>query len=379
MVYRRSITAPKESFFLFGPRGTGKSSWLAQQFPKAFHVDLLDEDLFATLLARPGQLADLIRSVDKKAWIIIDEVQRVPSVLNEVHRSIENEKRKFVLCGSSARKLRREGVNLLAGRALERRMHPFLSLELGANFKLNEVLRFGAIPIVWSSTTKKEKLKAYVQTYLKQEIQAEALVRNLAGFVRFLPVAALFHGQVVNVSNIARECGVARTTVEGYLEILVDTLVAFKLEPFSPKLKVKELKHPKLYFCDPGLTRGIKGLYGEVAPEEIGALFEGWLIQEVRALNDYFDLFDDMKYWSSHDTSGEVDLILRQGKRLFAIEIKASEKYHSSDGAGLRAIAGLSGLKRKILVYRGKNRLKTDEGIEVLPYLEFLKELQQGL
>jgi len=229
MLLKRIFKAPKQSFFLMGPRGSGKSTWLRATFPDAYVIDLLSERTYQRLLANPGQFADELRAVSADRWVIVDEVQRLPDLLNEVHRFIEEKRLRFVLCGSSARKLKRAGINLLAGRALHRAMHPFVPEELGARFDLEESLRYGVLPIVWDSTAREETLTAYAQLYLKEEIQAEALVRNLPGFARFLPLAALFHGQTINVSTISREAGLARTTAAGFLDILEETLLRFRL------------------------------------------------------------------------------------------------------------------------------------------------------
>ena len=245
---RRILKAPEQSFFLLGPRGTGKSTWLRATFSHAHVIDLLSEETYQRLLANPGQFADELRAVPNGSWVIVDEIQRLPGLLNEVHRFMEEKRLNFVLCGSSARKLKRGGVNLLAGRALRRSMHPFVPEELGEQFDLEEILRYGSLPIVWDSTAKQETLSAYAQLYLKEEIQAEALVRNLPGFARFLPIAALFHGQTVNVTNIAREAGVARTTVTGYLDILEETLLCFRLPAYEAKLRVRERRLPKWYW-----------------------------------------------------------------------------------------------------------------------------------
>ena len=199
---KRILKAPKQSFFLLGPRGSGKSTWLRYMFPDAHIIDLLSEETYQRLLSNPGHFADELRSISTDRWVIVDEVQRLPHLLNEVHRFMEEKRLNFVLCGSSSRKLKRAGVNLLAGRALRLSMHPFVPEELGVQFDLEETMRYGAMPIVWDSTAKQETLTAYSQLYLKEEIQAEALVRNLPGFARFLPIAALFHGQIINVTNI---------------------------------------------------------------------------------------------------------------------------------------------------------------------------------
>lgn len=214
--------------------------------------------------------------------MVVDEVQRLPSLLSEVHRAIEELGLRFVLLGSSARKLKAAGTNLLAGRALLRTMHPLLPVELGEDFNLDDVLRYGSVPIIWNALSRRDRLEAYTQLYLREEIQAEALVRNLAGFARFLPVAALFHGQVINVSGLSRDAGVARTTVTGYLDILVDTHLVFLLPAFEARLRVKERKHPKLYWTDPGVVRAMKREFHVPTPAEREPLLEGWVGELLR-------------------------------------------------------------------------------------------------
>ena len=210
----RLLEPPRQSFFLFGPRVTGKSHWLARRFAGAVTFDLLDEALRLELLADPAAFAHKLDGRRAGDWVVIDEVQRAPVLLNAVHQCIEKRRLRFVLCGSSARQLRRRGVNLLAGRAVERRLHPFTPGELGDRFDLEDALTLGTLPIVWSAEDRRDTLRAYVQTYLAQEIQAEAAVRGLPSFVRFLPVAALFHAQVLNVASLARDSGVPRSTVQ---------------------------------------------------------------------------------------------------------------------------------------------------------------------
>lgn len=374
----RLLTPPDGSFFLFGPRGTGKSTWLRHTFPSATNINLLDEALYQSLLGDPGLFAGMLRPLESGTDVIIDGVQRIPALLNEVHRHIEERRLRFTLCASSARKLRRGGVNLLAGRAVQKSLHGFLPEELGDGFDLDETLRWGSLPIVWAARSRRETLEAYVQTYLKEEIQAEALVRNLAGFVRFLPVASLFHGQVLNVAGLARDAGVARTTVLGYLDIAEDTLLAYRLPAYEAKLRVRERKHPKFYWVDPGIPRALKKQYGKPAREELGALFEGWLAGILRAYRDYRDAFDDWFYWSPSASNVEVDFLLRKSGELVAVEAKAAQKF--SDGAlrGLRAISDIRGIRRRMLVYRGPHRLLTNDGIEVLPWREFIDIIEQG-
>ena len=374
----RLLQPPRQGFFLFGPRGSGKSTWIRQRFPKAPRIDLLDEALYQDLLVRPAGFADRIRHLPTRSWICVDEVQRLPSLLNEVHRFIEERGFRFVLSGSSARKLRRGGVNLLAGRALIRSMHPFLPPELEGRFKLEEALRIGTLPVVLASTQPEETLRAYIRSYLKEEIQAEALVRSLAGFARFLPIAALLHGQVVNAASLARDSGVARTTVHDYLEILEDTLLAFRLSGFEARLRVRERKHPKLYWVDAGLVRAAKNQLGPLAGEERGHLFEGLVANCLRAWNDYRGLYDEISYWSPTEIQGlEVHFLLRRGKRFVAIEANAGTRFRAEDAKGLDAIADLHGVSRRLLVYSQSPRLTTPSGVEVVGFNELIELLQR--
>jgi len=369
---QRILRAPQQSFFLMGPRGSGKSTWLRATFPDAYVFDLLSEETYQRLLARPGSFADELRAVSTDKWVIVDEVQRLPGLLNEVHRFSEEKRLRFVLCGSSARKLKRAGVNLLAGRALHRSMHPFVPEELGTQFDLEESLRFGLLPIVWDSAAKEDTLVAYARLYLKEEIQAEALVRNLPGFARFLPLAALFHGQTVNVANIAREAGVARTTVAGYLDILVETLLCFRLPAYEAKLRVRERKLPKWYWCDPGIVRAMKRSTGGIAPEERGVLFEGLVAQLLRAYKDYRGICDEMYYWApSGRSETEVDFLLVRGTDLIAVEAKSGQTFTDTWCKGLRAVAQLKGLCRRIIVYPRGPVLRTEDGIDVFPFQHF--------
>jgi uncharacterized protein len=379
IMFKRILEVPEQSFFLFGPRGAGKSTWLKSMMPEAHVIDLLSEATYHRLLSNPGQFANELRPIPAGSWVIVDEVQRLPNLLNEAHRFMEEKRLKFVLCGSSARKLKRAGVNLLAGRALRRAMHPFVPEELGGKFDLEEVLRFGALPLVWDSPSRRETLSAYSQLYLKEEIQAEALVRNLPGFVRFLPIAALFHGQNINVTNIAGEAGVARTTVTGYLDILEETLLCFKLPAYEAKLRVRERKHPKWYWCDPGIVRIMKRASGAPAPEERGALFEGLVAQLLRAYKDYRGLFDEMYYWAPSGSSGvEVDFLLAQGPDLIAVEVKSGVAFSDAWCKGLRAIEPLGGVKRRMIVYPNGPVMKTRDGIDVIPFDHFTEKLARG-
>ena len=380
--YPRLLKAPEQSFFLFGLRGSGKSTWALRTFPDASRFDLLDEGLYQDFLRDARLFGRELRRIPEGQTVIVDEVQRLPVLLNEVHRFIESRGLRFVLLGSSARKLKQAGTNLLAGRALRRIMHPLLPQELGADFDLAEALRFGTLPVIRQSSSMTESLDAYVQLYLKQEIQAEALVRNLPGFARFLPVAALFHGQVLSVAGLARDAGVARTTVSAYLDILEDTYLAWLLPAYEAGLRVKERKHPKLYWTDPGVMRAVKRELHPPGAMERGALLEGWVGGLLKAYGEPgcgFGLqHDGMFYWAPAGGGTEVDFLVRRGKEFTAVEVKAAESLDSRDFKGLRAIAGLKGLRRRLVVFMGERPLRTEDDIEALPVRDFLLELEQN-
>jgi predicted AAA+ superfamily ATPase len=374
----RIYRLPKGSFFLFGLRGVGKSTWIRGQLPDAHRFDLLDEGLYQELLADPDPFAGELRRLDPGSWVVVDEVQRLPGLLNEVHRFIEERQLRFALLGSSARKLRAAGVNLLGGRALWREMFPLTPEELGGNFDLERTLEIGALPLVLGAESPRETLRAYVQLYLREEVKGEALVRNLPGFARFLPVAGLFHGQLLNVAGIARDAGVARTTVEGYLGVLEDTLLARRLPAYEARLRLRERKHPKLYWVDPGVARAAKGVDGPVAPEEAGPLLEGWVHTMLRTYMAERELADEIAYWAPAESKGlEVDFVLRRGSELCALEVKAARRTHSRQMAGLRAIGELPGLRRRILIHRGGRPTRTEDGIDAWPVETFLEALEQ--
>ena len=378
--YPRLLQPPGQSFFLFGMRGVGKSTWSRQAFPDAHRFDLLDEGLFQSYLRDSRLFGRELLRVPSERPVVVDEVQRLPSLLNEVHRFIESRGLRFVLLGSSARKLKQAGTNLLAGRALRRVMYPLLPRELGADFDLAGVLRFGSLPVIWQSPHKAESLEAYVQLYLKEEIQAEALVRNLPGFARFLPVAALFHGQVLSVAGLARDAGVARTTVSGYLEILADTYLAWLLPAYEGKLRVKERKHPKLYWVDPGVVRSVRREFHPPGALERSALLEGWVGVLLKAYGEAGSSLglqhDELFYWAPTEGGTEVDFLIQRGKDFTAIEVKAKENLDSRDFKGLKAIAALKGIRRRLVVFLGERPFRTEDGIEAITIRSFLEELE---
>ena len=380
MEFPRLLEPPRGSFFLFGPRGSGKSTWLRKHFTGATYIDLLDERLYHSLLIDPGLLADRLRDLPRRSRVVIDEIQRLPSLLNEVHRFIEGSRLEFALSGSSARKLRRTGVNLLAGRAVRREMYPLVPAELGSAFDLRRVLAHGSMALIWDAGGHQDILEAYVQTYLREEIQAEALVRNLPGFARFLPVAALFHGQVLYAASLARDAGVSRTTVLAYLDILQDTLLAFRLPAYEGRLRVKEKRHPKLYWIDPGIVRAARRRFEPPSDEERGALFEGWIAALLQSYRAYRGLFEDWNYWSPTETPAlEVDFLLWRDDACVAIEAKASRRLRPEHEKGLQAFAASYRRKkalRTIIVYLGEDRLTTERRTQVLPLRAFLDEVE---
>ena len=378
-LYSRILTPPASSFFLFGARGVGKSTWTRAAYADAHQINLLDEGLYQRLLAEPALFADILAAVPEEHWVVVDEVQRIPGLLNEVHRFIEERRLRFALLGSSARKLKTAGTNLLAGRALWKTMLPFVPEELGSDFDLERTLNVGSIPLVAQAEDPRETLKAYVQLYLREEVKAEALVRNLPGFLRFLPVAGVMHGQTVNVSSLARDCGVARTTVAGYLEILEDTLLAWRLPGYEAKLRVQERKHPKLYWIDPGLVRAVKRQLGPVSLEERGPLLEGWIHTLLRAYGAERELWDEMYHWSSGRGRGvEVDFLLERQGELLALEVKAAAKFSRSQLAGMKAIGELPEVVRRVIVYTGQEELLVAEGVHVWPGSRFLEALAEN-
>ncbi len=368
--------------FLFGVRGSGKTALLKKKFPKAVYLDLLDDEVYQSYLTHPGQFYEEVKNYKKGSLIILDEIQRLPVLLNSVHRLIESFRFRFILTGSSARKIKSRGVNLLAGRAGWLNLYPFVPEELGQDFNLAQALQFGLLPVVWSSSNRAFTLKAYTQMYLREEIKAEALVRNLPGFARFLSVAALYHGQMVNMSAIARESHISRDCVRSFFSILEDTMLGFFLPAYSKKIRLRQTSHPKFYFIDPGLTRGLRNERVESPPsnEEKGPLFEGLVAQILRAYIQYRQTGESFSYWQpSGSKKTEVDFLLKKGKKeLIAIEVKSGVNIFSGDYKGLKTLESLPEIKRRIMIYTGNHNRLTSEGIEIWTFSHFLKMLKTG-
>jgi predicted AAA+ superfamily ATPase len=362
-----------QSIFLFGPRGTGKTHWVRGHFKKALYIDLLDSSILTQLLADPNRLESFIPP-EFKDWIIIDEVQKAPQVLNEVHRLIENKSYKFILTGSSARSLKRKGVNLLAGRALDYRMHPLTIQEVGDRFNLAKALEFGMLPAVYQVPDPAHYLSTYIGTYLREEVLQEGLTRNLSEFTRFLETASFSQGSLINFSEIAREAGIDRKIISSYFDILEDLLIGFRLPPFTKRAKRRLTSHDKFYFFDVGVYRSIRPAGPLDMPEEMdGAALETLFLQHLRAINDYYRMNFKLYYWrTQHQT--EVDFVVYGKKGLIAFEIKRKAKLSSKDYGGLKAFGKDYPMAKLFLIYGGKQQVYY-ENIQAIPFVEALKNL----
>jgi len=377
-MYSRLLKPPKDkSFFLFGPRGTGKTTWVKRRFPSAIYLDLLEAELFNDLIANPQRLENFIPK-DFRDWIIVDEVQKIPELLNEVHRLIEKYRYKFILTGSSARKLRRKGQNLLAGRALTYSMHPLTTIELGKDFDLNHSLKYGQLPCAYTESNPKGYLESYVKTYLQEEVQQEGLTRNLGAFYRFLETASFSQGSVLNISEISRECAVERKVVENYFTILEDLLIAYRVPVFTKRAKRRLVSHPKFYFFDVGVYRTLRPMGPLDMPEEVqGVALETLFFQEFKAINDYLNLGYKIFYWRTSNNI-EVDFVLYGERGIKAFEIKQTGKVSTSMLKGLRSFLKDYPLSKAYFFYGGNRRMYEDN-IEIIPIKDAIKGLSDIL
>jgi len=374
----RFLPIPAGNFFLFGPRGTGKSTWLRQKFPDALLIDLLDADTVRGYLSRPERLKELLEGNPKSQQVIIDEIQRVPALLDVVHQLVEGKPPfQFILTGSSARKLKRTGVNLLAGRLLLKTLHPFMAAELGPRFNLSQSLQLGLLPLVLGADDPRETLKSYAVLYLREEIQAEGLVRNLGGFSRFLEVISLSQGSLLNISNVSRECQVGRKTVEGFVEILEDLMLGFRVQVFTRRAQRHLVNHPKFYFMDAGVFRALRPRGPLDSPEEIGgACLEGLVAQHLRAWAAYTPGDHQLYYWRTKSGT-EVDFVLYGDQAFWAIEVKNSRSVSGRDVKSLLAFQEDYPQAQTCLLYGGKERMKI-KGVLCLPCDDFLLRLSPG-
>lgn len=379
-MFQRLLEVPKDlqhSIFLFGPRGTGKTSWLKQHFADAIYFDLLNDDTYTELSARPTRLSDRIPQ-DYTGWVIIDEVQKIPAILDEVHRLIEGRELRFVLTGSSARKLKQHGVNLLAGRALTYHMHTLTAAELQSAFDGLTALQNGLLPMAVTSKQVKRYLSSYVATYLREEVMQESLTRNMAMFSRFLETASFSQGEVLNYTAISREVAISRHTVANFFDILEDLLIAIRLPVFNKRAKRDLVLTPKFYYFDVGVYRSIRpqGPLDSVS-ELDGAAYETLLLQHLRAYNDYFELGYSLHYWRTRDQK-EVDFVLYGNNGFHAFEVKRKASLDKKDMRGLRAFGQDYPEAKRYLIYGGEQSYH-DAGVDVIPMNQCLQQLPELL
>jgi uncharacterized protein len=379
-MFPRDLAPPRTAFFLFGPRGTGKSTWIRTRFPDAYVVNLLQAETMLRYQRDPGELRGEVLARPRTGWVVLDEVQRAPRLLDEVHFLIEEAGyKRFALTGSSARKLKRGAANLLAGRAVVRHLFPLTTHELGSSVPVEQLLRFGSLPLSINAEDdgmREDFLRAYVTTYLAEEIKAEALVRNLGSFSRFLAVAALAAGQRTNVSSIARDAAVSRDTVRGYFDVLVDTLLGTWLPAYRPRAKVKEVALPKFYWFDPGVLNAAAGAFDQPPPTDWqGVLLEHFVLHELRSYLHYAGVRGTLGYWATPSGS-EVDFVWWRGAKLIAIEAKHAPSFRPEHRKGITALERATKVESYV-VYRGERELVVD-GTRVLPVEVFLRRLHAG-
>ena len=370
----RFFQIPDRSCFLFGPRGAGKSTWLRRRLPDALYLDLLDPALHRRLSARPERLRELMAGAPGKDTVVIDEVQRIPELLTVVHAVLEEPAPpRFVLTGSSARKLRRGGVDLLGGRAVLRTLHPFMAAEL-PDFDLGRALRIGLLPLVAGASDPAGVLDAYASLYLEQEVRAEGLTRNVGAFARFLEAVAFSHGAQLNVSAVARECEVERKVAAGYVGILEDLLLAFRLPVFRRRAKRATVAHEKLYLFDAGVFRSLRPKGPLDRPEEMeGQALEGLVAQHLRAWAAYSRHDARVCFWRTR-AGAEVDFVVYGETGLQAFEVKNAARVHSRDLRALRAFREDWPEAETAMLHRGPERLRID-GVWCLPVQDFLRRM----
>jgi predicted AAA+ superfamily ATPase len=377
---KRGLTLPAagtETFFLWGPRQTGKTTLLRDSYKDAVWIDLLKAEEYRRYLEQPEWLRQELPTVGSRPFVVIDEIQKLPALLDEVHWLHENQGIRFALCGSSARKVRRGHANLLGGRAVRYELFGFTSHELGAEWDLAGMLNRGYLPTIYLSGRPQRLLNAYVSNYLREEIAAEGLVRNLPVFSQFLNMASLSDTEIVNYSTIARDCGVSSQTIKEYFQILEDTLIGRWLPAYRKRPKRRVISAPKFYFTDVGVVNFLaKRGHLEQGSELFGKAFENWCFHELTAYNLYSESFAELSYWRL--ASGiEVDFVINAME--IAIEVKATRKVSANHLNGLRALQeDHPEVKRRILVCNEAKRRRTDEGIEILPVALFAGMLWAG-
>ena len=385
-MFQRQLKLPppgEESFFLWGPRQTGKTTLLRQRYPQAWWIDLLKADEFRRYMANPEYLRQEIEAKQRAGvsfsgvQVVIDEIQKVPALLDEVHWLIENRALSFALCGSSARKVRRGAANLLGGRAARYQLHGLTAGELGADFDLTRLLNHGYLPRMYLASRPRPLLNAYVADYLREEIAAEGFARNLPAFSAFLDAAALSDTEPVNFSNIARDCGVSGRTARSYFEILQDTLLVRPLPSFRRRAKRRVVAAPKYYFADVGAVNRL-ARRGALHPggELFGKAMENWVHHELQAFCDYQERDESLAYWR---TAGGVEVDFVLGDMRVALEVKASARVSQRHLRGLRTLQRAHPeVAHRILVCLEPKPRRTEDAIDLLPAEEFARLLWRG-
>lgn len=365
------------SYFLFGPRGTGKTLWLRHRHKDACRIDLLDSDTYRTYVSRPEKIREVLAGLPPgQNTVVVDEVQKVPALLDEIHQAIsQREKWRFILTGSSARKLKRQGADLLAGRAAVLTLHPFIGAELGEHFDLMTALRWGMLPVVWAAEDRDASLGAYLAAYLREEVQQEGLARNAGSFSRFLEAISFSHGNLLNANEVARECQVSRSTVEGYLSVLEDLLLGFRIPAFNRRAARQLTGHPKFYLFDCGVYRKLRPRGPlDHADEVAGSALEGLVAQHLRAWIAYSRSDARLYYWRTK-SGNEVDFVVYGPDCFTAIEVKASARVERRDVRSLRTFLGDYPESKAVLLYGGQQRLRIND-ILCLPCEAFLRDLR---
>ncbi len=368
----RKISAPRSSYFLLGPRGTGKSTWLIHNYPEATRIDLLLGDEERRLSAFPERIRDIVHNMPEGSTLILDKIQRVPHLLPEIHALIEDQRDiQYIMTGSSTRKLRRSVSDLLGGRALMRQMGPFLASELGNEFSLDKALKIGLIPLIWQSTNPEERLNHYLSLYLKEEIRAEGLVRQIGDFARFLEVASFSYASVWTTTDISREASVKRATVDNYFQILEDLFLAFSIPVFTRRAKRRLVAHPKFYFFDVGVFRALRPRGILDSDREIeGVALEGLVAQHLRAWVLGQPEPHSLSFWRTQ-TKLEVDFVIYGPRGFWAIEVKRSPNLGPDDVRGLSAFKEEYPEAQCFFVTRGK-RAESYRGFPIVPIEDFL-------
>ena len=378
-MFRRAIRLPEagsETFFLWGPLQTGKTTLLRDTYPQAFWVDLLKAEEYRRYLQNPERLREELAAAGSVRQVVIDEVQKVPQILDEVHWILENRRIQFGLSGSSARKVKRGAANLLGGRAVRYELHGLIASEIGAEFELDRMVNHGYLPRIYVSDRPQRLLEAYVADYLKEEVAAEALVRNLPAFSEFLNIAALSDTELVNFSIIARECGVSSHTIRGYFGILEDTLLGRWLPGYTKRPKRRVIAAPKFYFADVGVVNHLarRGTALMRGSELYGKAFENWIFHELVAYNAYHENFARLSYWRL--ASGiEVDFVVNDFD--IAIEAKATARVTSDHLRGLRnLVQDHPRVGHRVVVCLESKSRRTEDGILILPADQFCERLK---